>query len=64
MINLPELLFDLDNPGHYMRRLKSVALTVPCVVGPYTSVSATLTLLDNQIRTSTDVGRRIPAHGL
>ena len=21
----PELLFDLDNPGHYMRRLKSVA---------------------------------------
>ena len=26
---LPELLFDLENPGHYMRRLKTVAITVP-----------------------------------
>jgi hypothetical protein len=52
LINLPEMIFDLDNPGHYMRRLKSIAVTVPCVVGPYTSVSATLTLLNNQIRTS------------
>ncbi len=52
LIDLPEILFDLDNPGHYMRRLKTVGLTVPCVVGPYTSVSATLTLLGNQIRTS------------
>lgn len=51
-IALPELLFDLDNPGHYMRRLMSVAVTIPCVVGPYTSVSATLTLLGNTIRTS------------
>ncbi len=51
-IDLPEILFDLDNPGHYMRRLKTVGLTIPCVVGPYTSVSATLTLLNNQIRTS------------
>ncbi|HSZ69478.1 MAG TPA: neuraminidase-like domain-containing protein [Solirubrobacteraceae bacterium] len=55
-IDLPEILFDLDNPGHYMRRLKTVGVTVPCVVGPYTSVSATLTLLDNQIRTSPALG--------
>jgi hypothetical protein len=47
------MLFDLDSPGHYMRRLKHVAVTVPCVVGPYGGVSMTLTLLDNQIRTST-----------
>jgi hypothetical protein len=52
LIELPEILYDLDNPGHYMRRLKTVGLTVPCVVGPYTSVSATLTLLGSQIRTS------------
>jgi hypothetical protein len=54
-INLPEILFDLDNPGHYMRRLKAVSLTVPCVVGPYASVSATLTLLANRIRISSEV---------
>jgi hypothetical protein len=56
LIELPELLFDLDNPGHYLRRLKSVAVTVPCVVGPYGGVSLTLNLLDNHIRTTTDTG--------
>jgi Tc toxin complex TcA C-terminal TcB-binding domain/Neuraminidase-like domain len=49
-INLPEILFDLDNPGHYMRRIKSVGVTVPCVVGPYTTVSMKLTLQDNYVR--------------
>jgi hypothetical protein len=53
---LPEELFDLDGPGHYFRRIKSVALTVPCVAGPYTSVNCTLTLQKSSIRTSTDVG--------
>lgn len=48
--NLPELLFDLDNPGHFRRRIKSVSLTIPAVVGPYATVNATLTLLSNQIR--------------
>jgi hypothetical protein len=47
---LPEALFDLDYPGHYMRRIQSVALTIPCVVGPYTGVNATLRLTDNAIR--------------
>ena len=50
---IPEVLFDLDYPGHYMRRIKSVSLTIPCVVGPYTTVAAKLTLLENRIRTST-----------
>lgn len=55
-VSLPEALFDLDYPGHYMRRIKSVSLTIPCVTGPYTSVNCTLTLLGNRIRndTSTD----------
>ncbi len=47
---LPEALFDADYPGHYMRRLKSVSLTLPCVVGPYTSINCTLTLLSNKTR--------------
>lgn len=50
-IELPEALFDLDYPGHYMRRIKSVGLTIPCVTGPYTSVNCTLTLVLNSVRT-------------
>ena len=49
-IVLPESLFDMDYPGHYMRRIKSVSLTIPCVTGPYTSINCTLTLLNNKIR--------------
>jgi SAM-dependent methyltransferase len=42
----------MDHPGHYLRRIKSVALTVPCVVGPYSSMNCTLRLLEHQFRTS------------
>ncbi|KAI9766290.1 MAG: hypothetical protein M1839_004995, partial [Geoglossum umbratile] len=51
--SLPEVLFDVDFPGHYYRRIKSVSLSVPCVVGPYTSINATLTLLNHKYRIST-----------
>lgn len=47
---LPEELFDLDCPGHYFRRIKSVAVSIPCVVGSYTSINCTLTLLKSGIR--------------
>ena len=49
---MPEEMFDLDGPGHYFRRIKSVALTLPCVAGPYTSVNCTLTLQQSTIRTT------------
>ncbi|ODA39373.1 hypothetical protein [Desulfosporosinus sp. BG] len=49
-ILLPEVLFNADYPGHYMRRIKSVSLTIPCVAGPYTSINCTLTLLNNKTR--------------
>ncbi|MEO6980787.1 MAG: hypothetical protein ABI113_20500, partial [Mucilaginibacter sp.] len=51
-VNLPEELFDMDYPGHYMRRIKSVSLTIPCITGPYTTVSCKLTLTNNSVRTS------------
>ncbi len=51
-VSLPEALFDVDYPGHYMRRIRSVSLTIPAVVGPYTSINATLTLLSNKTRIS------------
>jgi len=44
---LPEILFDHDFPGHYCRKIKTVALSIPAVVGPYESVKATLTQLGN-----------------
>lgn len=51
-IELPEWRFDLDHPGHYLRRIKNVSLTLPCVVGPYTSVNCRLTLLSSTTRVS------------
>jgi len=56
LVNLPEEIFDLDYPGHYFRRIKSVSITLPCVVGPYTTISCTLRLLKNSIRINTQNG--------
>lgn len=47
---LPETLFDMDGPGHYFRRIKTVAVSIPCVTGPYANVNCTLTLLKSSIR--------------
>lgn len=49
-VDLPEWLFDLDYPGHYMRRIKTVSLTIPCVAGPYTGVHCRLQLVSSSIR--------------
>ncbi|MEQ1575707.1 MAG: hypothetical protein ABL993_15820, partial [Vicinamibacterales bacterium] len=55
---IPEMLYDMDCPGHFMRRLKSVSLTIPCVTGPYTGVHCTLTLLASSVRRTSTVGTR------
>jgi hypothetical protein len=51
-VTIPEWLYDRDCPGHYMRRIKSVALSLPSVVGPYTTVNCTLSLLSSSLRKS------------
>ncbi len=51
-VELPEWLFDLDYPGQYMRRIKNVTLTIPCVAGPYTGIHCRLTLLSSRTRVS------------
>lgn len=56
--DLPETLFDLEFPGHYFRRIKSVGITIPCVTGPYTGVSAALTLLSSRMRRTATLGQR------
>ena len=47
---IPEWLFDLDTPGHYLRRIKSVSVSIPSVAGPYTSINCKLTLLKSSVR--------------
>jgi hypothetical protein len=49
---IPEWVFDLDYPGHFLRRIKNVAVTIPCVAGPYSSVNCTLSLQSSSIRIS------------
>jgi acylphosphatase len=51
-VRLPESLFDLDGPGHYFRRIRSLAVSVACTVGPYVSVNCKVTQLSSSIRTS------------
>jgi Tc toxin complex TcA C-terminal TcB-binding domain len=55
-VTVPEWLFDLDSPGQYMRRLKTVALSIPAVTGPYTGVHCKLSLLRSSVRTSSLLG--------
>ena len=54
---LPEVLFDRDYPGHYKRRIKSVSITIPGVIGPYTGINATLRLLTNKFRNTAIGGK-------
>jgi len=55
-LRLLESLFDMDGPGHYFRRIKTVAVSILCVSGPYASVNCTLTLLKSSIRKTAVVG--------
>jgi hypothetical protein len=40
--SLTEALFDRDFPGHYCRKIVSVAISIPAIVGPYQNVQASL----------------------
>ena len=40
--DLPEMLFDYDYPGHYARKIQSLSLSIPAVVGPYQNIKAFL----------------------
>jgi hypothetical protein len=60
VVDIPEWLFDMDSPGQYLRRIKTVAVTIPAVTGPYTTVHAKLSLLRSSIRTSSLLGDQYP----
>ena len=52
--DIPEVLYDLDYAGQYFRRIKSVSVSLPCIAGPYTSISARLSLVSNKYRKNTN----------
>jgi hypothetical protein len=54
-IAVPEELFDMDFQGHYFRRIKTVSMSIPCIAGPLTTISCSLRLLKNSIRTNTSM---------
>jgi hypothetical protein len=55
-VAVPEWLYDMDSPGQYMRRIKNMAISIPCIVGPYTGVHCKVSLLKSSIRTSSLLG--------
>lgn len=50
VVQIPESLFDMGGAGEYFRRIRSVAVSIPCVTGPYAGVNCKLTLLKSTIR--------------
>jgi hypothetical protein len=54
IFELSEKLFDSDFPGHYCRKIKTLSISIPAVVGPYQNINATLTQLSNQVILSAD----------
>lgn len=49
IFRIPEIAFEMLYPGQYRRLIKSVRVTMPAIVGPYTNVSAKITLLNGRI---------------
>jgi hypothetical protein len=47
---IPEWMFDVDYPGHYLRQIRNVSVSAPCTVHPYTGVHCRLTLLSSRTR--------------
>ena len=47
---IPEIAYDLIYPGYYKRLIKSVRITIPCIVGPYTNIGCTVSLNNAMVR--------------
>jgi hypothetical protein len=54
-ISIPEWMFDVDYPGQYLRRFKSLQATAPIVAGPLTGVHCRLTMLSSTTRVSPEI---------
>ena len=58
---LPHELFENDYKGqkHYMRRIKTISVSLPTVVGPYENIRATLTQISSKVFMSADDPGRV-----
>ncbi|MDQ0741393.1 neuraminidase-like domain-containing protein [Pseudomonas sp. W4I3] len=50
---LPAALFEEDYPGHILRRIKGISVSLPATLGPYEDIKAILTQTHNEIRLPT-----------
>jgi hypothetical protein len=46
---LTQALFDKDYPGHRLRRIKSISISLPAILGPYEDIRATLTQTASEV---------------
>lgn len=53
--SLNEKLFDHDYPGHYLRQIKSVTVSLPALIGPYQDVRMTLTQSGSSVLLKADI---------
>lgn len=51
-VDIPEWFFDRDCPGHYLRRIKNVAVSVPALDRQDGALNLTLTLQKSSVRVS------------
>lgn len=58
-IDLPQTLFDNDYPGHYLRRIKRVSVTLPMLLAPYEDVQAVLTQTFSRVEMNPAVGASV-----
>ncbi|WP_053147394.1 neuraminidase-like domain-containing protein [Pseudomonas sp. Pf153] len=54
--NLDSRFYDSDYPGHYLRQIRRVSVTLPAVLGPYEMVSMTLTQISSKLLIKPDLG--------
>jgi hypothetical protein len=55
-LDIQEWMYNLDYPGHYRRRIKSVSVSIPCDAEEFTNVNCRMTLNSSEIRISNAVG--------
>jgi hypothetical protein len=55
-IELDQDLFERDYPGHYLRRIKRISVTLPAVLGPYEDIAAVLTQTHSTVEMDATVG--------
>jgi hypothetical protein len=53
---LTQKMFDDDYPGHYLRRIKSISVSLPVTLGPYEDIRSTLSQTWSRVEMTSTVG--------